>query len=277
MQKSKLDVKTILNIVLIIILAIISFVLVVVGYIISSVDPNHSITGYSIAISFVGVFATFGGAYLGAKISGDNARNLEIDRQNREKNETTLRVKTLLKMNLDKLNNLHEFICDFYMITRGDFLLDLIKNRKELYNDNYSPKKKQTGEFKTSAYIENYLKNMIKSVDCGRNIYNLIDDIDDLIKEITKDLMYLEEKELQIIFQLKQTLQILKSLIDYNSKKNVYTLPNIEEQRDYERLKVYFMHFSILFIDLNEIILNIDLKSELEQSEVEGQVKETDL
>lgn len=37
------------------------------------------------------------------------------------------------------------------------------------------------------------------------------------------------------------------------------------------------MHFSILFIDLNEIILNIDLKSELEQSEVEGQVKETDL
>ncbi|PTG22460.1 hypothetical protein, partial [Staphylococcus chromogenes] len=112
MQKSKLDVKTILNIVLIIILAIISFVLVVVGYIISSVDPNHSITGYSIAISFVGVFATFGGAYLGAKISGDNARNLEIDRQNREKNETTLRVKTLLKMNLDKLNNLHEFICD---------------------------------------------------------------------------------------------------------------------------------------------------------------------
>ncbi|HDE4337210.1 TPA: hypothetical protein PDW96_000779 [Staphylococcus aureus] len=54
------------------ILAIISFVLVV-GYIISSIDPNHSITGYSIAISFVGVFATFGGAYLGAKISGENA------------------------------------------------------------------------------------------------------------------------------------------------------------------------------------------------------------
>ena len=41
-----------------------------VGYIISYVDPKHSITGYSIAISFVGVFATFGGAYLGAKVSG---------------------------------------------------------------------------------------------------------------------------------------------------------------------------------------------------------------
>lgn len=104
-----------------------------------------------------------------------------------------------------------------------------------------------------------------------------IDDIDDLIKEITKDLMYLKEKELLIIFQLKQTLQILKSLIDYNSRENVYTLPNIEGKRDYERLKWHVMLFSILFIDLNEIILNIDLKSELEQSEVERQVKETDL
>ncbi|NHA36805.1 hypothetical protein C1O33_08600 [Staphylococcus schleiferi] len=192
---------------------------IVVALILLLQHAMNWIESLNIVISILALFCTFLGAYLGAKISGDNARNLEIDRQNREKNDTTLRVKTLLKMNLDKLNNLHEFICDFYMITRGDFLLDLIKNRKELYNDNYSPKKKQTGEFKTSAYIENYLKNMIKSVDCGRNIYNLIDDIDDLIKEITKDLMYLEEKELQIIFQLKQTLQILKSLIDYNSKK----------------------------------------------------------
>lgn len=101
MQKSKLDAKTILNIVLIIILAIISFVLVV-GYIISSVDPNHSITGYSIAISFVGVFATFGGAYLGAKISGDNARKLA-------KNESM--ISDLIRANeynyvvLEKFNN----------------------------------------------------------------------------------------------------------------------------------------------------------------------------
>ena len=37
------------------------------------------------------------------------------------------------------------------------------------------------------------------------------------------------------------------------------------------------MLFSILFIDLNEIILNIDLKTELEQSVDKGQVKGTDL
>lgn len=57
------------------VLTILAFVFAV-GYIISSVDPKHSITGYSIAISFIGIFATFGGAYLGAKISGDNAVKL---------------------------------------------------------------------------------------------------------------------------------------------------------------------------------------------------------
>lgn len=233
---------------------------------------QHATTNWveslKIIISILALFCTVLGAYFGAKISGDNARNLEIDRQNREKNETILRVKSLLEMNLDNLHILHNIICDFYLIKSNEILLDLIENRKELYNDNYSPKKKQTGELKTIEYIEKHLNNMIKSHDCKRNIYNVIDDINDLIKEITKDLLYLEEKELLIIFLLKQTLEILKSLIDYNSEENVYTLPNIEEQRDYELLKGHFMHFSILFIDLNEIILNKDLKSQLEQSEV---------
>ncbi|MCH4404052.1 hypothetical protein MKR36_08170 [Staphylococcus haemolyticus] len=86
MQNTKLEFKHIFIIVFIIILAIISFVFVV-GYIISSIDPKHSITGYSIAISFVGVFATFGGAYLGAKISGDNARKL-YEKQKKEQDDS---------------------------------------------------------------------------------------------------------------------------------------------------------------------------------------------
>ena len=66
MRNTKFKFKDIMIIILIIVLAILSFVFVV-GYIISSVDPRHSITGYSIAISFVGIFSTFGGAYLGLK------------------------------------------------------------------------------------------------------------------------------------------------------------------------------------------------------------------
>lgn len=75
MQNNKFELKNILFIIFIVVLAIMVFVLAI-GYIISSVDPKHSITGYSIAISFVGIFATFGGAFLGAKISGDNALKL---------------------------------------------------------------------------------------------------------------------------------------------------------------------------------------------------------
>lgn len=73
MLNTKLELKFILIIVFIIIFVIMSFV---VGYIISSVDPKYSITCYSIAISFVVIFATFSGAYLGIKISGGNDSKL---------------------------------------------------------------------------------------------------------------------------------------------------------------------------------------------------------
>lgn len=43
----------------------------------------------SILIAFIGIFATFGGAYLGAKISGDNAFKLE---KNRQKKKVTLKL-----------------------------------------------------------------------------------------------------------------------------------------------------------------------------------------
>lgn len=58
LQNNKVELKNILFIVFVFIIAIIVFVLAI-GYIISTVDSNHSITGYSIAISFAEIFATF--------------------------------------------------------------------------------------------------------------------------------------------------------------------------------------------------------------------------
>lgn len=69
------DGKTILTIIGIVSLAILAFVFLV-GYILSNIDPDNKLEGYIIAISFIGIFATFGGAYLGAKISGENASKL---------------------------------------------------------------------------------------------------------------------------------------------------------------------------------------------------------
>ncbi|WP_182477794.1 YrzE family protein [Mammaliicoccus sciuri] len=63
------------NLVLLAILGIFAFILFF-GFVLSNIDPDNKLEAYTIAISFIGIFATFGGAYLGAKISGENASKL---------------------------------------------------------------------------------------------------------------------------------------------------------------------------------------------------------
>ncbi|RTX74374.1 hypothetical protein CD117_02920 [Mammaliicoccus sciuri] len=57
-------------------LGIVAFILFF-GFVLSNIDPDNKLEAYTLAISFVGIFATFGGAYLGAKIAGENALNLK--------------------------------------------------------------------------------------------------------------------------------------------------------------------------------------------------------
>lgn len=65
--------------VIIALLGIVAFILFF-GFVLSNIDPNNKLEAYTLAISFVGIFATFGGAYLGAKIAGDNA--IKIHKEN---------------------------------------------------------------------------------------------------------------------------------------------------------------------------------------------------
>lgn len=69
------DGKTILTIIGIAGLMVFAFIFST-GYILSNIEPENKLEGYAIAISFIGIFATFGGAYLGAKIAGENANKL---------------------------------------------------------------------------------------------------------------------------------------------------------------------------------------------------------
>ncbi|MGY3481468.1 YrzE family protein [Staphylococcus cohnii] len=72
---NRLDGKTVITIIGVIGLMIFAFIFTI-GYILSNIDPENKLEGYTIAISFIGIFATFGGAYLGAKISGENASKI---------------------------------------------------------------------------------------------------------------------------------------------------------------------------------------------------------
>ena len=67
MEKENL--RTVLVIIVVSMIAILSFGLVI-GQLVNSENLYETLI---IIISFVGIFATFGGAYLGAKIAGDNA------------------------------------------------------------------------------------------------------------------------------------------------------------------------------------------------------------
>ncbi|MFQ3837919.1 hypothetical protein [Staphylococcus pseudoxylosus] len=78
---NRLDVKTVITIIGLISLMIFAFIFTI-GYILSNIDPENKLEGYTIAISFIGIFATFGGAYLGALIAGKYSLKA-VEEQNR--------------------------------------------------------------------------------------------------------------------------------------------------------------------------------------------------
>ncbi|WP_239719999.1 MULTISPECIES: hypothetical protein [unclassified Mammaliicoccus] len=99
MEKENL--RTVLVIIVVSMIAILSFGLVI-GQL---VDSENLYKTLIIIISFVGIFATFGGAYLGAKIAGDNARDLYEHQKNQKNYEEKSKVELLTSIKLIELLN----------------------------------------------------------------------------------------------------------------------------------------------------------------------------
>ncbi|MEB8115638.1 hypothetical protein [Staphylococcus saprophyticus] len=114
---NRLDGKTKITIIVIISLIIFAFIFTV-GYILSNVDPENKLEGYTIAISFIGIFATFGGAYWGAKVSGEKASKIA-------KNQM---IMDDLKM---YSTNNREFLNDFDETINKD-LINEVHNKSEI-------------------------------------------------------------------------------------------------------------------------------------------------
>ncbi|NQD97587.1 hypothetical protein [Staphylococcus xylosus] len=114
---NRLDSKTVIIIIGVISLTIFAFIFTV-GYILSNIDPKNKLEGYTIAISFIGIFATFGGAYLGARIAGEYTLNA-VEKQN-EKEQHSKNIKIRNKMTLsivrveDEISGLSEHLSSFY-------------------------------------------------------------------------------------------------------------------------------------------------------------------
>lgn len=218
-----------------------------------------------ISIALFSMFATFGGAYLGAKISGDNARRLEIEKQNRVIDEKVLSVKKLIEMNLYLVTNIHVFICEYYCIKRKEFLTDTINKRNELFQKDYTPIKAENGKKQTIEFINGWMATTVQTLDWKRDICKEIDAVNNLIKELTIELIHFKESDINTIYQLKQALELIKEYIYYDEEKKGYSMP--KSGQDFENIKGHLMLFNITFIDLSENVLNIDIEEDIRKSD----------
>ncbi|MCE5090995.1 hypothetical protein [Staphylococcus devriesei] len=211
MQNNKFELKDILFIIFIVVLAILAFVFTV-GYIISYIDPNHSITGYSIAISFVGIFATFGGAFLGAKISGDNARKLA----DRDINASKFKLQLFLKK---AENNYISLKQQFELKKKNNDFVDLQMFLDDYQKDNL-----------------NYSQLLIRDIKVIINCINKIIE-DDFFYYIVKEVN--GEVDLLKLFDIKNDLKKLVDKIQQhsNGKKIPYFESYINKVAFDENLK----------------------------------------
>ncbi|MES3703220.1 hypothetical protein ABFV70_06840 [Staphylococcus arlettae] len=183
---------------------------------------NHAKEVLPIIISIFGLFATFGGAYLGAKISADNARYLEELKREREVTEQNKKVVHLIKMNLDNISDVHAFICNYYLINQNEFLMNLKKEKKFLYDDNNRPiDLEKRGNIK---FLESYMDKWSAFKDWNNPIIEEIDDFKGLCEEVSSKIVNFENRQINTIYQLKQVLPKIKNCIIFNIEDQNYTI-----------------------------------------------------
>ncbi|MGW7904454.1 hypothetical protein ACWEXN_04575 [Staphylococcus xylosus] len=241
-------IKTLVIIFLILILAFI------LGILVHKIGLENPI---EVSLLFLGLFATFGGAYLGAKIAGDNARELEIDRRKNEIEEKILKIRLLFKMNLDNVSDIHMFFCSYYDIKQIDFLSSLKKKRSALYGEYNRPL--NLSERNHIKFLEEFMMEWKINTDWHNPIFSEINNFKNLFSEVSSQMIYFKEEDLNTIFQLKQVLTKLEYYIIFNEEEKNYTLKQGSEQ-EFESFKALFMLFSLLYIDLTEGILGIEIK-----------------
>lgn len=108
----------------------------------------------------LGLFATFGGAYIGAKISGDNSRKLYEYQKNQENNEKISKVELLANIKIIEVLN-HSKILENVV-----GILYVAKNDKREFNEI-----KASGVINFDEVIDGYAKPIIELLE-DREIYN---------------------------------------------------------------------------------------------------------
>ncbi|GGI39119.1 hypothetical protein [Mammaliicoccus stepanovicii] len=93
-----------LSLIILAVVGVFGFVLFF-GFNLSNIFPDNKLQAYTLVISFVGLFGTVIGAYLGAKIAGDNARELYEHQKNQKNYEKRSKVELLTSIKLIEVLN----------------------------------------------------------------------------------------------------------------------------------------------------------------------------
>lgn len=225
------------------------FVFIVANMFNSTLNEKAQIS-LNTSIALFAMFATFGGAYLGAKVSGENAIEIEKERQRQYKFDKINQFKSLLKMNSYLLYSFHLKLCESYKIDKELFLTDLQKFRNEIY-DGYIPKNVYSNE--NIKFFDSYSSPIYrekKKVYLNKKDFKNIEYFLEIINEVNIGIYYFDSEFQEVIFGLKQVLSRIYYKIEYCDKYNLHYI-NLNNRMDRLVFKADFMWLSLLHIDFS--------------------------
>lgn len=232
------------RIIIFIIFSILFYLLVFTsGNFIFNKFSNDGRESFIAAITFFSVFATFGGAYLGAKISGDNALH-NIKRQNYI--DKVDKLKALQSEILFNMNYLGDFLSNVYAPL--GFSLKKVKIELESFD-------RGTEHFYLKIYNK-LVKNDLTKIEIDQNFYlNLL---------LLKDVINSNSREYRLFDEIfpndkKKFFNIDKF---YKLKQNIDNIKNfitVEEHYSYIHLntesKQYIISLYDFAIQINDILV----------------------
>ncbi|MBF0770047.1 MULTISPECIES: hypothetical protein [Staphylococcus] len=185
---------------------LITILLIVFYYIVAILKGIEYKDKITICISFTGLFATFGGAYLGAKVSGDNSRKL-YEYQKNEKNKQVINkleiianikmIKVLNHSNIAKESRLKLYIAPEDNRTYDEIMSSGIMETLDLIDGYANPIIELLEDREIYEGSPNLYRSLLKMFnECNRMNYHINQiDIKDKSGRLPEDFNNLSEDE----------------------------------------------------------------------------------
>lgn len=204
------------QLILIFLLGVVAFILFF-GFVLSNIDPDNKLEAYTLAISFAGIFTTFGGAYLGAKISGEYAINVA----NKEREEYKQEQKYIRNVYIIKYIEINSIM---FSKVNGIYtkLRNIVNNEEVIY------KVYNTKEITLNFPEDNETMKVIELHDFIYEFNNLITNIINNEKCIVAEAQYTDAL-LRIHISSKYFLNTFKpkEIVDYDFNEFKYYLEEL--------------------------------------------------